>query len=104
MTLEELRKRFWWLGPDGSYVTALRGDQVTVKVIQTSWVRRTQTYEESVARDFVALGFRVQWEPFFADSLETEIARAKEKAEAVGKTFDRATFIAAMRKSQGSIG
>ena len=53
------RTRFWWLGPGkGSYIVSLDGDAVTVKVVQSSWNRRTQPYEEAVARDFAALGLR----------------------------------------------
>jgi hypothetical protein len=100
MTLDELRHRFWWLGDKGSYIVALDGDRVTVKVIQTSWARRTQAYEDSVARDFAALGLHVQWEPFFAEALEAEIVKARESATAAGKVFDRAAFVEMMRKRE----
>ena len=81
VTLDELRKKFWWLGPSvrDSYIVALDGDTVTIKVIQCSWNRRTQKYEEAVARDFEALGLRVEWRPFFSEKLMAEIEKAREK-------------------------
>ena len=99
VTLDELRKRFWWLGPDpaGSYIVALEGDTVTIKVIQCSWNRRTQKYEEAVARDFHALGFKVVWQPFLAEKLRTELEKARESAEKAGVIFDEGKFIEQQR-------
>lgn len=101
MTLDDLRSRFWWLGPGkGSYIVALDGDVVTIKVVQSSWNRRTQPYEEAVARDFAALGLRVKWQPIWSEALEEEIRAAKEQAEKDKKPFDIETFVAAKRASE----
>ena len=102
MTLDELRKRFWCLGPDpaGSYIVALEGDTVTIKVIQCSWNRRTQKYEEAVARDFHALGFKVVWQPFLAEKLRGELDRAREIAEKAGGLFDEGKFMEQQRAAE----
>ena len=73
-----------------SYIVALDGDTVTIKVIQCSWNRCTQRYEESVARDFETLGLQVVWKPFFSDKLRAEIEKAREKA---GANFDEGRFL-----------
>ena len=92
MTLEDLRKRFWWLGPSprDSYIVALDGDTVTIKVIQCTWNRRTQKYEDAVARDFQALGLQVKWQPFFSEMLRAMIEKARDEA---GPTFDEGRFL-----------
>lgn len=102
VTLDDLRKRFWWLGPGpaGSYIVALEGDTVTIKVIQCSWNRRTQKYEEAVACDFHALGFKVVWQPFLADKLRGELDRAREVAEKAGVLFDEGKFIEQQRAAE----
>ncbi|HJX51350.1 MAG TPA: hypothetical protein VJ801_01165 [Polyangia bacterium] len=102
VTLDELRKRFWWLGPDpaGSYIVALEGDTVTIKVIQCSWNRRTQKYEEAVACDFHAIGFKVVWQPFLAEKLRTELEKARESAEKAGVLFDEGKFMEQQRAAE----
>jgi hypothetical protein len=103
MTLEELRDRFWWLGPDkkkASYIVALDGDTVTIKVIQCTWNRRTQKYEEAVAADFAALGLKVEWQPFWSEKLQDEIEKAREVEAKAGRLFDEGAFIAAQREAE----
>jgi hypothetical protein len=96
MTLKELRARFWWLGPDkkkDSYIVALEGDTVTIKVIQCTWSRRTQKYEEAVAADFAALGLKVKWQPFWSTKLREEIDKARDAEVKAGRLFDEGAFI-----------
>ena len=95
VTLEELRRRFWWLGPSprDSFIVALNGDTVTVKVIQCTWNRRTQKYEEAVARDFHALGLQVVWKPFFSEKLRAEIEKAREDGLKAKIQFDEDAFL-----------
>lgn len=95
MTLEELREHFWWLGPGkpGSNIIALDGANVTVKVLQTTWNRRTRSYEEAVARDFAALGFTVTWVPYWRDDLQAHIDESRTAAEKTGHPFAEAAFI-----------
>jgi hypothetical protein len=101
VTLDDLRARFWWLGPGkGSYIVSLDADVVTIKVIQSSWNRRTQLYEEAVARDFAALGLRVTWQPIWSEALAKEIHAAREQAEKKKELFDEETFIARMRAGE----
>ena len=102
VTLDELRKKFWWLGPSlrDSYIVALDGDTVTIKVIQCSWNRRTQKYEEAVARDFHALGLQVVWKPFFSEKLRTEIEKAREEAMKAKVQFDEGKFLDEQREAE----
>jgi hypothetical protein len=101
VTLEELRQKFWWLGPSpkpkDSYIVALEGDTVTIKVIQCTWNRRTQKYEEAVARDFHELGLQVKWQAFFSEKLRTEIEKAREKD---GANFDEGRFLEDQRAAE----
>ena len=76
---------------------ALEGDTVTIKVIQCTWNRRTQKYEEAVARDFQALGLQVKWQPFFSEKLRAEIEKAREKA---GANFDEGKFLDEQRAAE----
>ena len=103
MTLDELRKHFWWLGPikAGSHIIALDGTRVTVKVLQASWNRRTTAYEELVARDFAALGFAVTWVPYWRDNLQAQIDEARTAAKKKGHTFDEDAFIEKKRHEEG---
>ena len=102
VTLEELRRQFWWLGPSprDSYIVALDGDTVTIKVIQCSWNRRTQKYEEAVARDFHALGLQVVWKPFFSEKLRAEIEKAREDAMKAKVHFDEGKFLDEQREAE----
>ena len=102
MTLEELRERFWWLGPSrkDSYIVAMEGDTVAVKVIQCTWNRRTQKYEDAVAADFAKLGFKVKWQPFWSDKLRGEIDKARDEEMKNGRSFDEAAFIEANRADE----
>jgi hypothetical protein len=103
MTLDELRARFWWLGPGkgkDSHIVALEGDTVTIKVIQCTWNRRTQRYEEAVAADFAALGLKVIWQPFWSEKLRTEIEKAREEEMKAGRLFDEAAFVRAQREAE----
>lgn len=103
MTLDELRDRFWWLGPNkkkDSYIVALDGDTVTIKVIQCTWNRRTQKYEEAVAADFAALGLKVEWQPFWSEKLRAEIEKAREEDGKAGRLFDEGAFIASQREAE----
>ena len=103
MTVEELRDRFWWLGPDkkkGSYIVALEGDTVTIKGIQCTWKRRTLRYEEAVAADFAALGFKVEWQPFWSGKLQDEIEKAREVEGKAGRLFVEGAFIASQREAE----
>ncbi|MBN2577111.1 MAG: hypothetical protein JXP73_21290 [Deltaproteobacteria bacterium] len=103
MTLDELRERFWWLGPGkgrDSYIVALEGDTVTIKVIQCTWNRRTQKYEEAVAFDFAALGLKVKWRPFWCAKLQDEIDRARDAEAKANRLFDEGAFIAAQREAE----
>jgi hypothetical protein len=99
VTLEDLRRKFWWLGPSSkdSYIVLLEGDTVTIKVIQCSWNRRTQKYEEAVAGDFHALGLKVKWQPFFSEKLRGEMEKAREKA---GARFDEGEFVEMQREAE----
>ena len=76
---------------------SLEGDTVTIKVIQCSWNRRTQKYEEAVAGDFHALGLKVKWRPFFSEKLRGEIEKAREKA---GARFDEGEFVEMQREAE----
>jgi len=103
MTLEELRDRFWWLGTDkqkDSYIVALKDDTVTIKVIQCTWNRRTQRYEQAVAADFAALGLKVTWRPFWGAKLQEEIEKAREAEMKAGRLFDEAAFVEAQREAE----
>jgi hypothetical protein len=102
MTLDELRERFWWLGPSRkeSYIVAMEGDTVTVKVIQCTWNRRTQKYEDAVAADFGALGFKVKWQPFWSEKLGGQIDKAREEEMKNGRMFDEAAFIEGRRADE----
>jgi hypothetical protein len=101
VTLDDLRARFWWLGPDkGSYIVSLDADVVTIKVVQSSWKRRTQAYEEAVARDFAALGVQVTWQPIWSDAREKEIHAAREEAEKKKEAFDVEAFITRKRAAE----
>jgi len=102
VTLEELRRKFWWLGPSlrDSYIVALDGNTVTVKVIQCSWNRRTQKYEEAVARDFHALGLQVRWKPFFSEKVRAEIEKAREEAMRAKIQFDEGKFLDEQRTAE----
>jgi len=101
VTIDELRARFWWLGPGkGSYIVSLNADVVTIKVVQPSWNRRTQLYEEAVARDIAALGLRVTWQPIWSEALEKEIHAAREQADKKKEAFDEETFIARKRAAE----
>ena len=95
VTCEELRKRFWWLGPSlkDSYIVALEADTVTIKVIQCTWNRRTHKYEEGVAADFAALGLKVNWQPLWGAKLREEIEKARDAAVKAGRPFDEGAFI-----------
>ena len=102
VTLEDLRRQFWWLGPSlrDSYIVALDGDTVTIKVIQCTWNRRTQKYEEAVARDFHALGLQVVWLPFFSEKLRAEIEKAREEAMKAKMQFDEGKFLDGQRVAE----
>jgi hypothetical protein len=75
MTLDDFRKHFWRLGPGkpGSHIIAFEGTNVTVKVLQTTWNRRTGSYEDAGARDFAALGFTVTWVSNWRDDMQAQI-------------------------------
>jgi hypothetical protein len=104
MDLNELRARFWWLGPGKkekeSFIVALEGDTVTVKVMQCTWNRRTQKYEESVAADFAKLGLKVKWQPFWSAKLQEQIGKARESDGKAGHLFDEGAFVAAQREAE----
>ena len=103
MSLDELRARFWWLGPDkkkDSYIVGLEGDTVTIKVIQCTWNRRTQKYEEAVAADFAALGLKVRWQPFWSAKLREEIDKARDVEVKAGRLFDEGAFITSQREAE----
>jgi len=102
MTLAELRAQFWWLGPnaDESYIVALANRIATLKVIQCTWNRRTQKYEESVERDFKGLGVRVLWQPFWSDKLQEQLDKAREVARKAGLSFDEDAFINREREAE----
>lgn len=102
MTLEELRDRFWWLGPSkkDSYIVTMEGDTVAIKVIQCTWNRRTQKYEAAVTADFASLGLKVQWQPFWSEKLRNEIKRAREEEMKAGRLFDEAAFVQAQREDE----
>jgi hypothetical protein len=102
MTLTELRARFWWLGPnaDKSYIVALANGIATVKVIECTWNRRTQKYEESVELDFKRLGLRVMWQPFWSDKLQEQLDKAREVARKAGLSFDEDAFISEGRETE----
>ena len=102
MTLDELREFFWWLGPGepGSHIIALDGANVTVKVVQATWNRRTGPYEEVVGRDFAAFGLTVTWVPYWRDDLQAQIDEARNAAEKKGHPFDAAAFIARKRHEE----
>lgn len=76
---------------------ALESDTVTIKVIQCTWNRRTQKYEEAVAADFRTLGLLVVWQPFFSEKLRAEIEKAREKD---GVNFDEGRFLDEQRAAE----
>ncbi|MDZ4695809.1 MAG: hypothetical protein SGI86_11730 [Deltaproteobacteria bacterium] len=101
-TLQVLRDRFWWLGPDhGSYIVALNKDEVEIRVIQPRWNRSTLRYEAVMEREFSELRLRVMWYPFYSDAIETTIAKEKEKATRAGLPFDRNEFVLRMQRAEG---
>jgi hypothetical protein len=102
MTLDELRARFWWLGPTAtdSYIVALDGNTVTVKVIQCTWNRHTQKYEEALARDFEKLSLKVTWQPFWSDPLQEQLDKARQADVKAGRTFDEGAFVEKQRKAE----
>jgi hypothetical protein len=102
VTLDELREKFWWLGPGkpGSHIVAIQGANVTVKVVQATWNRRTGPYEAVVARDFATLGFTVTWVPYWRDDLQAQIDEARNTAEKKGLRFDEQVFIEGKRHEE----
>jgi hypothetical protein len=69
--------------------------------IQCLWNRRTRKYEEVVARDFHALGFKVVWQPFLAEKLHAELEKARKIAEKLGVLFDGGKFMEQQRAADG---
>ena len=68
--------------------------------IQCLWNRRTRKYEEVVARDFHALGFKVVWQPFLAEKLRGELDKAREITEKAGVLFDEGKFMEQQRAAE----
>ncbi len=114
MTLDELREHFWWLGPGrkekakdsgktvyrDSYIVGLEGTTVTIKVIQCTWNRRTQKYEEAVERDFAAIGLQVAWLPFLSPARQAEIDLARGEADKKKEAFDEVAFVERQRREE----
>jgi hypothetical protein len=102
MTVDELRARFWWLGPSKkeSYIVGVQDDTVIVKVIQCTWNRRTQKYEDALAVDFARLGFRVKWRPFWCPKLQEQIEKGRESEEKAGQLFDEGAFVEMRRQAE----
>ena len=98
MTLDDLRRRFWWLGdgPARSHIVALENNRATVEITQHTWNRRTERYERSVEQGFAALGLAVEWRRAWSAALRRELAEARAGTEAAGHAFDEVAFIAAM--------
>jgi hypothetical protein len=99
LTLDELQRRFWWLGASRarSHIVALENNCVTVEITHHTWNRRTERYERSVERGFAALGLAVAWQRRWSAARRREIDEARARALDVDETFDEAAFVAAMR-------
>jgi hypothetical protein len=99
VTLEALRRRFWWLGatPTRSFIVGLENDRATVDITQHTWSRRTQHYERSVERQLAALGLSVVWRPRWSEALRRRLDEARAAA---GETFDEVAFVARMRDEE----
>jgi hypothetical protein len=99
VTLEALRRQFWWMRatPTRSFIVGLENDRVTVDITQHTWSRRTQHYERSVERQFAELGLGVVWQPRWSESLRRRLDEARAVAAAAGDTLDEAAFVERMR-------
>jgi hypothetical protein len=106
VTLDELRGRFWWLGPStrDSYIVGIEGDTVTIKCIQCTWNRQTQKYEDAVERDFAALGLKVAWQPLWSPAREADIEKARAAALKKKEAFDEEAFIEGKRREELRLG
>ena len=102
MTLDELRRRFWWVGASRarSHIVALENNRVTVEITHHTWNRRTERYERSVERGFAALGLSVAWQPVWSAARRREIDDARAGAVAAGAAFEEAAFVAKMRAEE----
>jgi hypothetical protein len=96
VTLEGLRRRFWWLGAtrNHSYIVGLENDRVTIDITQYTWNRHTQHYEESVERQLRELGLSVAWQRRWSEVLRKQLVEARARAEAAGARFDEVAFVA----------
>lgn len=99
MTLDELRKHFWWLGNGeaGSHLVALENNRVTVEITQHTWSLRTGRYERSVERELGALGFKVAWRRAWSTARRRDLEDARMRTDANRQPFDEGAFIEAMR-------
>ena len=79
MTLEALRRRFWWLGatPTRSFIAGLENGRATVDITQHTWSRRTQHFERSVERQFAELGLSIAWQPRRSGALRRQLEEAR---------------------------
>ena len=102
MTLDELRRRFWWLGVSRarSHLVALENNRVTVEITHHTWNRRTERYERSVERGFAAFGLSVAWQPRWSAARREEIDEARARAVVRGEAFEEAAFVAKMRAEE----
>jgi hypothetical protein len=95
LTLDDLRRRFWWLGGGeaGSHLVALANNRVTMEITQHTWSRRTERYERSVEEGLAAMGLRVEWRRAWSAARRRDLDEARTRAEAAGQRFDEEAFV-----------
>lgn len=70
---------------------------MTVEIIEHTWNRRTARYEESVEKEFAALGLAVVWRRLWSEALRQMIEEARAAA---GASFDENAFVERMREEE----
>lgn len=99
MDLDELRKKFWWLGGHGEHILNLENDTATVAVPRHTW-NPIPAYEARLAAMLGALGIRVQSKDAFLDDLERIIRDRADLLSARGIRMNRERFIARMKRRE----
>lgn len=89
-----LRRKFYWLGPNGSYIKGRTGRTLHIKAVHCAWRRDPlQPYLRSIEERFAGLGFRVEWTIELGEFYESQVAAAALLAEKEKCEFDRDDFI-----------
>jgi len=99
MDLDELRKKFWWLGGHGEHILNLEDDVATVAVPRHTW-NPIPAYEARLAAMFGAAGIKVQSKDAFLAELEKIIRDRADLLHAKGVRMDRERFIARMKRRE----